>query len=54
MTVRLEADAVFTVDDADTVVAPGAVEIDDGLLTWVERQLSADLVDLHFKRGHSL
>ena len=35
MTLRLEADAVFTVDDADTVVAPGAVEIDDGLLTWV-------------------
>ena len=35
MTVRLEADAVFTVDAADTVLAPGAVEIDDGLISWV-------------------
>ncbi len=30
MTLRLEADAVFTVDDANTVLAPGAVEITDG------------------------
>ncbi len=35
MTVRLEADAVFTVDSADTVLAPGAVDIDDGLISWV-------------------
>src|SRR5271154_7006387 len=35
MTVRLEADAVFTVDSRDTVLAPGAVEIDDGLISWV-------------------
>ena len=35
MTVRLEADAVFTVDGADTVLAPGAVEIDDGIISWV-------------------
>ena len=35
MTVRLEADAVFTVDGADTVLAPGAVEIEDGLISWV-------------------
>ncbi len=35
MTVRLEADAVFTVDPAASVLAPGAVEIDDGLISWV-------------------
>ena len=35
MTLRLEADAVFTVDAADTVLAPGAVEIDDGRISWV-------------------
>ena len=35
MTLRLEADAVFTVDTGDTVLAPGAVEIDDGLISWV-------------------
>ena len=36
MTVRLVADAVFTVDDRDTVLAPGAVEIDDdGRIAWV-------------------
>ena len=35
MTLRLEADAVFTVDAGDTVLAPGAVEIDDGLISWV-------------------
>ncbi len=35
MTVRIEADAVFTVDAGDTVLAPGAVEIDDGLISWV-------------------
>src|SRR5580693_5441777 len=35
MTLRLEADAVFTVDSDDTVLAPGAVEIDDGLISWI-------------------
>ena len=35
MTVRLEADAVFTVDSDDTVLVPGAVEIDDGVISWV-------------------
>jgi 5-methylthioadenosine/S-adenosylhomocysteine deaminase len=35
VTVRLVADAVFTVDAADTVLAPGAVEITDGLISWV-------------------
>ena len=35
MTLRLEADAVFTVDAAERVLAPGAVEIDDGLISWV-------------------
>ena len=35
MTLRLEADAVFTVDSDDTVLTPGAVEIDDGLISWV-------------------
>ncbi|HEX4126929.1 MAG TPA: amidohydrolase family protein [Acidimicrobiales bacterium] len=35
MTLRLEADAVFTVDSADTVLAPGAVEIEDGRISWV-------------------
>jgi 5-methylthioadenosine/S-adenosylhomocysteine deaminase len=35
VTLRLEADAVFTVDAGDTVLAPGAVEIDDGRLSWV-------------------
>ena len=37
MTSRLEADAVFTVDDAGAVDRPGAVEIDDGVITWVGR-----------------
>ncbi len=35
MTVRLEAEAVFTVDSAETVLAPGAVEIDGGFISWV-------------------
>ena len=35
MTVRLQADAVFTVDADDTVWQPGAVELDAGLITWV-------------------
>ena len=36
MTRRLVADAVFTVDDHDTVLAPGAVELDDdGRIAWV-------------------
>jgi 5-methylthioadenosine/S-adenosylhomocysteine deaminase len=32
---RLVADAVFTVDEHDTVLAPGAVEVADGLISWV-------------------
>jgi 5-methylthioadenosine/S-adenosylhomocysteine deaminase len=35
VTERLVADAVFTVDAGDRVLQPGAVEIDDGLITWV-------------------
>ena len=35
MTLRLEADAVVTVDSDDRILAPGAVEIEDGLITWV-------------------
>jgi 5-methylthioadenosine/S-adenosylhomocysteine deaminase len=35
VTVRLVADAVFLVDAADTVLQPGAVEFDQGLITWV-------------------
>ena len=35
MTLRLVADAVFTVDAHDTVLAPGAVEVTDGLISWV-------------------
>jgi 5-methylthioadenosine/S-adenosylhomocysteine deaminase len=35
MTLRLEADAVFTVDAGDTVLAPGALEIDGGVISWV-------------------
>jgi 5-methylthioadenosine/S-adenosylhomocysteine deaminase len=35
VTTRLVADAVFTVDDSDRVLRPGAVEFDDGLITWV-------------------
>jgi 5-methylthioadenosine/S-adenosylhomocysteine deaminase len=35
VTTRLEADAVFTVDDDDTLHRPGAVEIDRGVVTWV-------------------
>ena len=35
MTLRLVADAVFTVDAAGTMLVPGAVEIDDGLISWV-------------------
>jgi 5-methylthioadenosine/S-adenosylhomocysteine deaminase len=35
VTLRLVADAVFTVDANDTVLAPGAVEIADGLISWV-------------------
>ena len=35
MTLRLVADAVFTVDADDTLLPPGAVEIDDGLISWV-------------------
>ena len=35
MTVRLQADAVFTVDADDTVWQPGAVELDGGRITWV-------------------
>ena len=35
MTTRLVADAVFTVDADDTVWQPGAVEIEDGRVSWV-------------------
>lgn len=35
MTLRLVADAVFTVDAGDSMLLPGAVEIDDGLISWV-------------------
>ena len=35
MTLRLVADAVFTIDPKDRLLAPGAVEIDDGAITWV-------------------
>src|ERR1700684_260643 len=35
MTVRLEGGVVFTVDSDDMVLAPGAVEIDDGLISWI-------------------
>jgi 5-methylthioadenosine/S-adenosylhomocysteine deaminase len=35
VTLRLVADAVFTVDPDDTVLAPGAVEVTDGLISWV-------------------
>ena len=35
MTTRLVADAVFTVDADETVWQPGAVEIEDGLISWV-------------------
>jgi 5-methylthioadenosine/S-adenosylhomocysteine deaminase len=35
VTVRLVADAVFTVDAEDHVFQPGAVEFDDGLISWV-------------------
>jgi 5-methylthioadenosine/S-adenosylhomocysteine deaminase len=35
VTQRLVADAVFTVDDEDRVLAPGAIEVDEGRITWV-------------------
>jgi 5-methylthioadenosine/S-adenosylhomocysteine deaminase len=35
VTERLVADAVFTVDADDSVLQPGAVEVDDGVITWV-------------------
>jgi 5-methylthioadenosine/S-adenosylhomocysteine deaminase len=35
VTLRLEADAVFTVDPDNTMWLPGAVEIDNGLISWV-------------------
>jgi 5-methylthioadenosine/S-adenosylhomocysteine deaminase len=35
VTTRLVADAVFTVDADETVWQPGAVEIADGLISWV-------------------
>jgi len=37
VTLRLEADALFTVDDEDTVLAPGAIEIDGATIAWVGR-----------------
>jgi 5-methylthioadenosine/S-adenosylhomocysteine deaminase len=33
--IRLVADAVFTVDPSDAVWTPGAVEFEDGLISWV-------------------
>jgi 5-methylthioadenosine/S-adenosylhomocysteine deaminase len=35
VTLRLQADAVFTVDGTDRVLAPGAIEIEDGLISWI-------------------
>ncbi len=35
MTIRLVADAVFTVDGDDRILQPGAVEFDGELITWV-------------------
>jgi 5-methylthioadenosine/S-adenosylhomocysteine deaminase len=35
VTVRLVADAVFTVDADERVLQPGAIEVDGGLITWV-------------------
>jgi len=35
VTLRLVADAVFTVDPGDTMLLPGAVEIEDGLISWI-------------------
>jgi 5-methylthioadenosine/S-adenosylhomocysteine deaminase len=35
VTLRLVADAVFTVDANDTMLVPGAVELTDGLISWV-------------------
>ena len=35
MTVRLVADAVFTVDPEERILTPGAVEFADGLISWV-------------------
>jgi 5-methylthioadenosine/S-adenosylhomocysteine deaminase len=35
VTLRLVGDAVFTVDADDSVLLPGAVEITDGLISWV-------------------
>ena len=35
VTQRLVADAVFAVDDEDRVPAPGAIEVDEGRITWV-------------------
>jgi GTP-binding protein len=35
MTIRLVADAVFTVDADDRILTPGALEITDGQISWV-------------------
>jgi 5-methylthioadenosine/S-adenosylhomocysteine deaminase len=35
VTTRLVADAVFLVDADETILRPGAVEIEDGLISWV-------------------
>jgi len=35
VTLRLVADAVFTVDPGDTMLLPGAVEFEDGLISWI-------------------
>jgi 5-methylthioadenosine/S-adenosylhomocysteine deaminase len=44
VTTRLVADAVFTLDDHDTLLQPGAVEVEAGLISWVgdPRALAAD------------
>ena len=43
MTTRLVADAVFTVDADDTVLCPGAVEFDQGLISWVGDPSAVDV-----------
>jgi 5-methylthioadenosine/S-adenosylhomocysteine deaminase len=35
VTQRLVADALFAVDDEDRVLAPGALEVEEGRITWV-------------------
>jgi 5-methylthioadenosine/S-adenosylhomocysteine deaminase len=44
VTLRLVADAVFSVDAHGRTLVPGAVEVDDGIITWVgdPRQVPAE------------